>query len=417
MQFNNSKIIFPNNFLINVPLNNTIELSKYNNIIKNGITIDSAVTINNNYYTIAYVDTNAFNSYEEPLFTNLNNSGLLDDKILYFKYNITNHGSFENFINNLYLNHNVRLFLSSANSSDCSSIFNYLNNHSDIIFVSCTSTVKFNSKPNNFLRLTLEDDLTFNYILNNILPKFDKYIFLQTNILNNNLINKINIIYTNDTYGNGIKNIISNISLSNNNYTYSYFEFNKDIQTNQQIFNLLNNNINNNSEVFMVFTLQPQIFLNFLTTQLMHDKFYIFGDPFINLSLYSNFKLNNSHIIISANDSLGHIITSKLLNSGSGANSSNQQIDLLLRFIITCLTIIYNNLGNNLNNIINNFNQLGIFLTGQWYEKNIGIYKFNQTTVNINQKYNLQYNYFININKFNPWWDGVYYDDSNDIHN
>lgn len=402
MQFNNSKIIFPNNFLINVPLNNTIELSKYNNIIKNGITIDSAVTINNNYYTIAYVDTNAFNSYEEPLFTNLNNSGLLNDKILYFKYNIINHGPFENFINNLYLNHNVRLFLSSANSSDCSSIFNYLNNHSDIIFVSCTSTVKFNSKPNNFLRLTLEDDLTLDYLLNKIIPDFYKHFYINDNIIINDSINKVNIIYTNDTYGNGFKNLISNFSLTNNNYIYTFYEFNKDLQTNQLIFNLLNNNNNNNSEIFMVFTLQPQIFLNFLTTQLMHDKFYILGDPFIDTNLYSNFKLSNSYIIISASDSLGHTITSKLLNTGTGANSSNQQIDLLLKFILTCLPILYNNLGSNLNNIINKFNELGIFTNGQWYDKFTGLYKYKQINLNNNNKYNLYFDYFININQFNP---------------
>jgi predicted phosphatase len=404
MQFNNSKIIFPNNFLINVPLNNTIELSQYNNIIKNGITIDSAVTINNNYYTIAYVDTNAFNSYEEPLFTNLNNSSLFIDKIKYFKYNITNHGSFENFINNLYLNHNVRLFLSSANSSDCINIFNFLNNHTDVIFISCTSTANLPNKPFNLLRLSLNDENIISNIIENIFPIFYmlRNIIDNNNINNNTTINKIYIIYTNDTYGISSKNIINNISSNISNITYEYYELNKDTNTNTIIYNLLNTN-NNNNEVFFVYTLQPQIFLNFLDTQLMHNKFYLLGDTFIDKNLNSNLKLNNSYIIIGASDSYGHTISSTLLNSGSGASASNQQIDILIKFIFNCLPIIYNNLGNNLNNVINKLNELGIFNSGQWFEKNCGIYIIKQINPNNNNKYNLIYDYFININKFNPF--------------
>jgi len=402
MQFNTKQFILPNNPFsnVNVSINDSIQMARYNNILRSGITIETPVIINNNYYTTAYVDTNAFNSFEENLFNLLNSSSLLTDKILYFRYE-PNNGSFVNYINNLYNNYNVRLFLSSANSSDCNSIFSFLNNHNDVIFISCTSTANLPNKPSNLLRLSLEDESTINNVILNIFPNFYKLKNLNNNTSNNNsVINKIYVIYTNDTYGNSSKNIIFNLSSTISNLIFEYYEFNKDTNTNTIIYNLLNSN-NNDNEVFFIYTLQPQNFLNFLDTQLMHNKFYLFGDTFIDINLYSNLKLNNSHIIIAASDSFGHTITRKLLNTGSGASSSNQQIDLLLKFIFCCYPIIYNNLGNNLNNIINKFDELDIFYNGQWYEKDIGLYFIKQNNPNINNKFNLIYDYYINFNEFN----------------
>jgi len=281
MQFNTHKFILPNNLVsnVNVSINDSIQMARYNNILRSGITIETPVIINNNYYTTAYVDTNAFNSFEENLFNLLNSSSLLTDKILYFRYE-PNNGSFVNYINNLYNNYNVRLFLSSANSSDCNSIFSFLNNHNDVIFISCTSTANLPNKPSNLLRLSLEDESTINNVILNIFPNFYKLKNLNNNTSNNNsVINKIYVIYTNDTYGNSSKNIIFNLSSTISNLIFEYYEFNKDTNTNTIIYNLLNSN-NNDNEVFFIYTLQPQIFLNFLNTQLMHNKFYLFGDTF-----------------------------------------------------------------------------------------------------------------------------------------
>jgi len=172
MEFD-TKFLFNNFNSINtleIPNSNTELISNNINLYSPSIIINCPITIKS--FKTAYIDTNAFdNVFQEYFINRLNNSELFIDKILYFKYD-NNIQSFENFILNLYHHYDIRLFLSSANSNDCLSLFNFLNNHNDVIFVSSTSTVQFDNKPRNLLRLSLQDNLLLDSLFSRIISNF-----------------------------------------------------------------------------------------------------------------------------------------------------------------------------------------------------------------------------------------------------
>jgi len=407
MQFNTRSFLIPNNNLTNtnIPFLDSIRLSNFNNIVKDGITIQCPIILDSNTYNIAYIDTGAFNNLDSIIIHKLNESGLLCDKIFIYKYDRSLYNLVD-YIDNLYDKYNIRLFLSSANSQDCESLFNYLYNHNDILFISSSSTVNFLNKPNNLLRLSLQDDILLNNIFQNIIPYFYKLTNISSN--NNNSINNIYLIYTNDVFSNNFKSTLQNIQSSFNNFNFFFLEFDKDPQTNIFIKNTIINS-NHISDLFIIATLLTQNLLNFFDNQLMYNKLIFFTDPFNNIFLFSQFNFTNSYIIIGSDNNDGHILTSKFLNLGKGASSSNKQINSLINFLNINLNLIYKNIGNNLNNIISLLNSYGLFNNGQWYSQYVGIYKLNQT-FNDN-KYFFTYNFSLFNNKYNPTATGFVTDD------
>jgi len=393
-------------FLINNKSNNTIitdnlRSSQYSMISKSGINIDTSLIINSNIYNIAYIDTIFYNSeFEENLIIKLNQSGIFIDKILYYKYDSDSNISFENFINNLYINNNIRLFLSSANSNQCFSIFNYLNSHNDIIFISTSSTVNFIEKPNNLLRLSLQDNILFKILFSDILPNFYKLSKINNNSLDTNKIQKIYLIYSDDLYSNNIKSLLEDFQTKFNNFNYYFLEYNDN--TKNEIKDTI---INSNSitDLFIIATLSSQSILNLFSNNNMSDKFIFFTDPFYDSNLFTKIKLDKAFIIVASDNEKGHILTTNLLKTKKlQASGSNKQLNTLLSFLFMSSHIFYKNLNNNdqlLSLLYNN----GLFKSGQFFSNYINIFRIDQISYKDSNNefyYFFMFNYFLNFKNF-----------------
>jgi len=416
MEFD-TKFLFNNFNSINtleIPNSNTELISNNINLYSPSIIINCPITIKS--FKTAYIDTNAFdNVFQEYFINRLNNSELFIDKILYFKYD-NNIQSFENFILNLYHHYDIRLFLSSANSNDCLSLFNFLNNHNDVIFVSSTSTVQFDNKPRNLLRLSLQDNLLLDSLFSRIISNFYNLEKIIDNDNNQFSINTIYFIYTNDTYSNHFKLLLENIQSSYNNYNFIYLLFNNN--TKNQIKNTI---INSNSitDLFIIATLNPQSILDFFDIENMYNKFIFFTDPFNNTNLITKFNFSKAFIIIASDDDNGEVISSCILDIQILQKfNTNKQLNTLISFLSMSFPIIYKNLGNNLDNIITLLENNGIFTNGNWFSEYIGIFKLEQIFYednenNNNSFYNFMFNYYLYYHRYNPIIQGTILDNIN----
>jgi hypothetical protein len=301
---------------------------------------------------------------------------IVDKSIRLYRYST---GGFNDFIKDKY-NKGARVFFTTTNSQLSEEIFPFLESHKDVLFFSCTSTVNFEEKPDNFLRTSTLDITSLKYILEEILPKMDNLNSLIENTIIEDLvpndlglvIDDIILIYGDDTYGNGIKNDIEILKENfDGMYSFKYYKIQENIQ--EDLIEELTDN--NKRKIFIVATLQPDVFMNIYDKEEYFQKIFIFSDTFTyndkNINL--NFPINNSYIMINTESRYGYII-SKSIYSEMNIEQTDPQIDMLLETINTLFSIIEKYFGKNLNELIDKLIHLRLFKNGQLFNKFLNLY-------------------------------------------
>jgi hypothetical protein len=258
----------------------------------------------------------------------------LPSYIDYVTYKDTN---FLKFITTKY-SQGYRMIIGNFYSSQCLSVFDFLNKHDDLLLISSASTVIFSKQmPSNLLRLASNDEKSFSLFKNKVLDSMNKILLMidstltkfprQKKIINPNektFVKTVNVLYTDeDIYNLSYVRMIKRTITGKEPYKFKFFKIDsatiKQNKLTPEASAILKTT--DASNVFMIITIShAQEFLNIISSNLRYGIQMIFlSDSFASYNLKVKTQLPYSYTLI--NDILpnhAHYYQEILFNNNAG---------------------------------------------------------------------------------------------------
>jgi hypothetical protein len=318
----------------------------------------------------------------------------------YIDYITYKGNNFLKFITKEY-NKGYRIIIGNFYSSQSLEIFDFLNKHQDLLFISSFSTAIFKSKiPFNLLRLPSNDEKTFLLFKKNILDSANQALLLLDPTLSNfprqkeiislnekTFIKTVNVLYTDeDIYIISYINIIKSSITGNEQYKFNFVKIPASIisqkkLTKEAVKILYTNDASN---VFIIITVAyAQQFLNILSNNITFSSQILFlNDVFSSYSLKIKIQLPYAYTLVNVLEPLNIDYYQRILfNNNPGY--INAYIIVLLQFLIEHIELINNTILCNLSikkfvKILSDSNE---FVKSQPNNDNMSLLQINYSTI------------------------------------
>jgi hypothetical protein len=275
-------------------------------------------------------------------------------------------------------NQGYRIIIGNFYSSQCLSVFNFLNNHNDLLLISSASTVMFSKQmPSNLLRLASNDKKSFSLFKTKVLDSMNKILLMidstltkfsrQKKIINPNektFVKTVNVLYTDeDIYNLSYVRMIKRTITGKEPYKFKFFKIDsatiKQNKLTPEASAILKTT--DASNVFMIITIShAQEFLNIISSNLRYGIQMIFlSDSFASYNLKVKTQLPYSYTLI--NDILpnhAHYYQEILFNNNAG------YIDYYTISILSFLKSHSELINNNILNDLSTKNMIEILAKG-----------------------------------------------------
>ena len=307
-------------------------------------------------------------------------SGALPSYIDYVTYKGTD---FLKFITAKY-SQGYRIIIGSFYSSQCLSVFDFLNKHNDLLLVSSSSTSIFTKQmPYNLIRLPSNDERTFSLFkysildsMNNILRTLDPTLLLfprQKEIINLNdktFVKTVNVLYTDeDFYNLSYVRMIKRTITGNEPYKFKFYKINSAIISQNKLTPEASTILKTTdaSNVFMIITTYyPQQFLNILSSNYEYGiQIIFFNDSFVSPNFIVKSQLPYAYTLI--NVSQNNLVYYQRLLFNNNAGYINHYTLEILQFLKLHTELMNKNIINELytNDMIDLLKNSNEYINGQ----------------------------------------------------
>ena len=258
-----------------------------------------------------------------------------------------------------------RIIIGSFYSSQCLSVFDFLNKHNDLLLISSASTAMFTKQmPSNLIRFPTNDEMSFSLFKNNILDSMNRVLLSidptllkfprQTEIINLNTptyVKTVNVLYTDeDIYNLSYVRMIKKSITGNEPYKFKFYKIdNATIEQNKLTLEasaILKTT--DASNVFMILTISyAQQFLNILSSNYEYGIQMIFlCDSFTSYNLTVKSQLPYSYTLVNVAP-ITFSYYQRLLFNNNGGYINDYTISIL-QFLKSHTELINNNIINDL---------------------------------------------------------------------
>ena len=290
---------------------------------------------------------------------------------------------FLNFITTKY-SQGYRIIIGNFYSSQCLTVFDFLNNHDDLLLISSASTAMFPSQiPSNLIRLQSNDEKGFSLFKNNVLDSMNKVLLSvdstlttfprQKKLINLNektFVKTVNVLYTDeDIYNLSYVRMIKRSITGNEPYKFKFFKIDSDTIVQNKLTNEANAILKTTdaSNVFMILTISyAQQFLNILSANNNYGIQMIFlCDSFTSYNFTVYTQLPYGYTLINEIVPTTIDYYQRLLFNNAGY--INYYTISILQFLKTHSELINNNILNDLStkNMINILVKCNEFVNSQ----------------------------------------------------
>ena len=289
-----------------------------------------------------------------------------------------------------------RIIIGGFYSSQCLSVFDFLNNHDDLLLISSSSTAIFPKQmPTNLIRLASNDEKGFSLFKNNVLNSMNKVLLMMDSTLSNfprqkKLINlnektfvkTVNVLYTDeDIYNLSYVRMIKRSITGNEPYKFKFFKIDSATIAQNKLTPIISTILKTNdaSNVFMILTISyAQQFLNILSSNFEYGiQMIFFSDTFSSHNLTVKTQLPYSYTLI--NDIVPTNIDYYQRILFNNAGYINYYTISILRFLKTHCELINNNILNGLStkNMIDILKNCNEIVNGQPKNDKISMIRIN----------------------------------------
>lgn len=283
----------------------------------------------------------------------------------YMDYITYKGNNFLEFITEKY-NKGYRIIIGNFYSSQCLVIFDFLNKHQDLLFISSFSTAIFNSKiPFNLLRIPSNDEKAFLLFKKNILDSATEALLLLDPTLSNfprqkeiislnkkTFIKTVNVLYTDeDIYNISYINLIKRSITGNEQYKFNFVKIPSSVISQKKLTKEAVNILytTDASNVFIIISVAyTQQLLNILSNNITFSSQILFlNDAFSSYSLKIKSQLPYAYTLVNVLEPLNIDYYQRILfNNNPGY--INSYTTVLLQFLIEHAELINNTILCNL---------------------------------------------------------------------
>lgn len=282
-------------------------------------------------------------------------------------------------------NQGYHIIIGNFYSSQCLSVFDFLNNHNDLLLISSASTAMFPKQmPNNLIRLPSNDENAFSLFKNKVLDSMNQVLLMvdptlsnfprQQKLINLNektFVKTVNVIYTDENiYNLSYVRMIKRSITGNEPYKFKFFKIDsatiKQNKLTPGVSTILKTN--DASNVFMILTISyAQQFLNILSSNFEYViQMIFFSDSFTSYNFTVKTQLPYGYTLINEIETTNiDYYQRALFNNNSGY--INYYTVSILQFLKTRTELINNVVINGLSitNMIDVLSKSNEFINGQ----------------------------------------------------
>ena len=333
------------------------------------------IVLKQNQRMLILLTTDA-NNLSEQFCKFIINNGFVNSNIDVYKTNKLQEENLINIMQNFY-NDGYRLFITYHNSSQFQSLFDWLNNNKDVVYINTASTVAsdifISSIPSNSFRASMNDLNALKVLLYEILPNLkaalvpngNKELYISLPDASGNTPTFKNIIYIYDpslyttSYKETIQFLIDNYEYKDLlNFVPIELDPTSSLLPDNAKYYLTFNNVNqsgyyNSTEkpLIIINTMDPQSLLNRFTEEEYYDNYFITGDIFTTGVYTSKYEFKYAFALVSAFSSGGY----KLSYYVDKTQSISPQILVMYNLCSELGTIFNENINSNKNFIASKF--------------------------------------------------------------
>ena len=325
---------------------------------------------------------------------------------LYIDYVTYKGTDFLEFITTKY-NNGYCIIIGNFYSSQCLSVFDFLNNHDDLLLISSSSTSLFTKQmPTNLIRLPSNDEKTFSLFkysilnsMNNILLTLDPTLLnfpRQKEIINLNektFVKTVNVLYTDENiYNLSYVRMIKRSITGKESYKFKFYKINSAIIAQNKLTPEASTILKTSdaSNIFMILTVSyAQQFLNILSSNYEYGiQMIFFSDSFVSPAIMVKSQLPYAYTII--NVSQNNLVYYQRLLFNNYAGYINHYTIEILQFLKLHAELINKNIINVLstNDMINLLENSNEYKNGQSINHKCSILAitFTLSSLNVNIK-------------------------------
>ena len=285
-------------------------------------------------------------------------------------------------------------------SSQCLTVFDFLNNHNDLLLISSASTAIFPKKmPTNLIRLPSDDEKSFSLFKNSILDSMNRILLMldptlslfpnQKEIINLNdktFVKTVNVLYTDENiYNLSYVRMIKRSITKKEPYKFKFYKIDSDTIAQNKLTPEVSTILKTSdaSNVFMILTISyAQQFLNILSSNFEYGIQMMFlSDSFTSYNFTVKTQLPYAYTLINEIEKTDiDYYQRALFNNNAGY--INYYTVSIIQFLKSRTGLINNVIENNLpiTGMIDILTKSGEFINGQPINNKRSIIKINYLT-------------------------------------
>ena len=278
-----------------------------------------------------------------------------------------------------------RIIIGGFYSSQCLSVFDFLNNHNDLLLISSASTAIFPKKmPTNLIRLPSNDEMAFSLFKNKVLDSMNQVLLIldptllnfsrQKEIINLNtptFVKMVNVLYTDeDLYNLSYVRMIKRSITGKEPYTFKFYKIDSATIAQNKLTPEASAILKTTdaSNVFMILTISyAQQFLNILSSNFEYGiQMIFFSDSFTSYNFTVKSQLPYAYTLINEIEPSNIDYYQRILFNDY-AGYINYYTVSILQFLKSHSELMNNNILNNLStpNMIKILVECNEFAQGQ----------------------------------------------------